>query len=168
MLTLMPALPPRQDRARGGIRQRLAASTASAAPPLAARPSALSEVLLRRWSWGHSSLVTVQEEAHAAVKDFESGDAEAPGALRALAALGSWGRIPRNLQLGIRASHTWIIVQKHASAYIQLRFRDALRILQTGHFKLDAIRMSTGPALVVMLPHVPLRQEKKSSCLHLR
>ena len=58
------------DLPRGGVRQRLAAHNAAAS---GSETSALAELLLTKWSWGHLSTPMVNEIAMAAVRDGARG-----------------------------------------------------------------------------------------------
>ena len=90
------------SRRKGGVRQRLRAAEAEY-PEARCHHSNLAELLLRRWSWGHISLVELQSIAAAALADWQATGLgrEAPQQLQTLAALGGHGRQKNNLSPGL-------------------------------------------------------------------
>ena len=86
--------PPHKKRRRGGINQRLAASSREDAleNPMPPTSSELANSFLEKWAWGVLSPQEVQEYSAKACKDFRALQTEPPADLDFFAKLGTSGQ----------------------------------------------------------------------------
>jgi len=88
------AEPPQKKRRRGGINQRLAASSREDAleNPMPTGARELANSFLEKWAWGILSPQDVQEYSAKACRDFRTLQSEPPSDLNFFANIGTKGQ----------------------------------------------------------------------------